>query len=177
MNMQTGPAPKQSMDNWLLITGIVEIANIAVFGFLCWTLSNLFGTTEKTFTIIGFLTLAVMLLEGGMYWLLVRGRFFRKSPAKLRLRLLQGVYGINILLMLVFPVLLLIRAASGYPIQLADVLLGGGFYLFGVGEFLHYFVFKINMRPYEWRNAMQTGKFVPARVRRELHRARRELQG
>lgn len=169
--MQTGPAPKQAMDQWLLWTGVLEIANIAIFGFLWSILTRRITGEARIFSILGFITLSAILLEGGAYWLLVRARFFQRAPEKLRLRLLQGLYGFNILFLLAFPVMLIVRAAAGLPIEGADLLLGGAYYLFALGEFVHYFVFKINMRPYQWKRALQTGRFVPARLLRELHRA------
>ena len=59
---------------------------------------------------------------------------------------------------------------------LVYVLLGAGFYLFGLGEFLHYFVFKINMRSYERNIAVRSGQLIPARILRELRRAQSEIQ-
>lgn len=170
--MQTGPAPKQSMDQWLLWTGLLEIANIAIFGFLWSILSRRIPGEARIFSVLGLITLSVILLEGGLYWLMVRARFFQRAPVKSRLRLLQGVYGFNILLMLGFPALLIVRVAAGLPMDWTDLLLGGAYYIFALGEFVHYFVFKINMRPYEWQQALQTGRFVPARLLREMQRAR-----
>ena len=48
---------------------------------------------------------------------------------------------------------------------------GLSLFLFACGEFVHYFLFKINMRPREWRAARARGRPVPARFRRELRRA------
>ncbi len=170
MDMQTGPAPKQSMDNWLLWTGSLEIFNVLVFTFLWWTLNTIIPSTQDLLSLLGLLTLNLVLLEGGLYWLLARARFFKKTPARVRLPLLQGVYAANVLALLVFPVAALLRA--GPTFDWGDFWLGAGFYLFGFGEFLHYFIFKINMRPNERE---RTGSiFVPARLLRELRRARAE---
>lgn len=176
MDMQTGPAPKQSLDQWLLWTGILEIINIAVFSFLWGTVNWLLPGERDTFSVLGLVTLNLVLLEGGIYWLLARARFFQKTPARARLRLLQALYPVNILLLLLFPGLLLFRAVLGLPVEVPDVLLGAGFYLFGLGEFLHYFVFKINMRSYERKMAARSGQLIPARVLRELRRAQSETQ-
>lgn len=174
MNMQTGPAPKQSLDNWLIWTGVIEIINIPIFSFLWWSLNLMLPGDEDVLSLAGLATLGVILLEGGLYWLLVRARFFQRTPARFRLFLLQGVYLANILLLLVFPAILILRLLAGQPVEVGDFLLGAGYYLFGFGEFLHYFIFKINMRPYELRLALQKRQFVPARLMRELRRARNE---
>jgi hypothetical protein len=171
MNMQTGPAPRQSLDAWLRWTGIVEIANVGVFSFLWWILNGLLPGTQDILSILGLLTLDLILLEGGIYWLLVRARYFQKTSAPARYRMLRAVYVMNVLALLVFPAGLL-RALQPGGVEFVDLLFGAGFYLFGLGEFLHYFAFKINMRPYEWRDALQNRRFVPARLLRELRRAR-----
>jgi len=89
-----------------------------------------------------------------------------------RLRLLQAVYALTGLSLLVYPALLAIRLLSGLPVERGDALLGAGLWLFGVGEFVHYFIVKINMRPDERRR----GRPVPARLRRELERAIRQVR-
>ena len=48
-----------------------------------------------------------------------------------------------------------------------------GLYIFGLGEFVHYFVWKINMRGSERRRQRQSTRRIPARFRRELIRAQR----
>jgi hypothetical protein len=177
MDMQTGPAPRQSMRSWLLWTGVLELINVVLF-FFVWLMVNwVLPGTRDLLSILGMLVVVIILIEGGVYWLLARGRFFQRAPAVTRLRLLRGLYGFNILLVLAYPLALIISVASGAPIDWADVLLGGAFYLFGLGEFLHYFVFKINMRPYELRQVIRTGKTIPARFLRELQRARRSVEG
>jgi hypothetical protein len=176
MNMQTGPAPKQSLDQWLLWTGIIEIANIAIFSFLGWDINRLLPGNEDILSILGLLTLNILLLEGGIYWLFVRARFFQKTSTVFRFHLLQAVYTFNILLLLVFPGGLWFCIARQSVIELSDLLLGTGFFIFGFGEFLHYFIFKINMRPSEWKYAVQNRQFVPARLLRELRRAKSAYQ-
>lgn len=174
MDMQTGPAPRQSMRSWLLWTGVLELINVVLFFFVWLTVNWALPGTQDLLSILGMLVVVIILIEGGVYWLLARGRFFQRAPAKTRVRLLRGLYAFNILLVLAYPVALIITIVSGAPIDWADVLLGGAFYLFGVGEFLHYFVFKINMRPYELRQVIRTGKTIPARILRELQRAQRD---
>jgi len=48
--------------------------------------------------------------------------------------------------LLVFPLALLGAFVGGRSPQLGDVILGTALYLFGLGEFTHYFVWKRNMR-------------------------------
>ena len=118
--MQTGPAKGQRMSTWLLVTGLVEIANVAVFTFLAFVI---IGGREGPWPLawIGVLTLDLILLEGGVYWLLKRW-------------------------------------SVGHAL----------------GEFVHYFVFKINMRAAERRLASQRGRLVRARLWRALARATAE---
>lgn len=172
MKMQTGPAPKQSLDQWLLWTGVLEIVNIPIFSFLWWTLNRIIPGDEDLLSLLGLLTTALILLEGGIYWLMVRARWFQRTPAVQRFRVLRTVYGFNIILLLIFLIAALIRALQPEPVDRADLLLGAGFYLFGLGEFVHYFVIKINMRPYEWSFALKNRQVIPARIRRELQRAK-----
>lgn len=174
--MQTGPAPKQSLDTWLVWTGILEFVSAILFVLVWWTANLAIPGGSELFSILGIVALTVVLLQGGAYWLLVRARFFQKTPARVRLRLLRAQYGLSIALLLAFPGLLLWRIVFRLPVDLPDTLLGAGFYLFGLGEFLHYFVFKINMRPYELKNALRGGQLVPARILRELRRARYEVK-
>ena len=170
--MQTGPARNQSMQSWLLWTGILELFNIPLYAFFLYLLGRIYPLTELAW--LGGAALFVILLEGGIYWLLCLKAFFRRTPAQLRLNLLNGLYLFNSLLMVGFPLLLVIRLASGTAVHPADVLIGGAYYLFGLGEYLHYFFFKINMRPAEMREAIRTRQLVPARIWRERERAQRE---
>lgn len=172
MRMQTGPKAGQSMDRWLVWTGCLELFNAALFAFLMWYFARRNPGVIGYFSVVGLATLNVLLVEGGLYWLLKRLRFFDDSPATRILKSLHGLYALDILLLLVFPGSLLVSAATGTPpVVLYDVLIGLGCYLFGVGEFLHYCVFKINMRPRELRSMSMYRRPVPARLRRELKQA------
>lgn len=177
MNMQTGPAPKQSMRSWLLWTGVLELVNVVILFFVWLTFNRVLPGTQDLLSILGLLVTLIILIEGGVYWLLARGRFFQRTPAASRLRLLRVLYGFNLLLLVGYPAALVIKLLTGSPVEWADALLGGAFYLFGFGEFLHYFAFKINMRPYEFKQVMRTGKTIPARMLRELRRAEQEARG
>lgn len=176
MNMQTGPAPGQSLERWLLWTGVIELANIGVFSFLWWTANRAIPGTSDVLSLTGLMTCNLVLLEGGVYWLLKRGGFFIRTPARLRLRLLQAAYVLTALALLVFPALLIARLVAGVPVEWGDAALGAAFWLFGVGEFVHYFVFKINMRRYERRMSARHKRRIPARLRRELQRAAAQAQ-
>lgn len=172
MNMQTGPAPGQSVERWLLWTGLIEIANIGVFSLLWVSLNRIIPGESDLLSLVGLVTTHLVLLEGGVYWLLKRARFFERTAAPVRLRLLQAAYALTGLALLVYPALLLGRLLAGLPVEWGDALLGAGFWLFAAGEFVHYFVVKINMRPDERRR----GRPVPARLRRELARAARQAR-
>src|SRR5688500_8809971 len=63
-----------------------------------------------------------------------------------------------------------VRLSPVTPV-VGDVPLGGVLSLFAVGEFVQYFLYKINARPREWRAMWQRGRMPPARLRRELRRA------
>jgi hypothetical protein len=88
------------------------------------------------------------------------------------LRWLRGLYLGNSLLMAIFPMGVLISIVSNViGLRLSDLLIGLGLYVFGLVEFVHYFVFKINMRPGEFRLALRRKRPVPARLLREYKRA------
>lgn len=176
MNMQTGPAPKQTMRSWLLWTGIMELINVALMYFVWLTFNWALPGTQDLLSILGMLVTVVILTEGGVYWLMARAGFFRHASARVRLRLLQVLYGLNILLLVGYPVALVVKLITSSPVEWADALLGGAFYVFGLGEFLHYFVFKINMRLYEFKQVVRTGRGIPARLRRELCRAQNDIE-
>jgi hypothetical protein len=175
----TGPKPKQSMQNWLIWTGIGELTNVGVFFFVWYSFNHVLPGATDILSILGLITLEFILLIGGLYWLLVRIRFFQTAPILTRLCLLKGLYGIAIFLMLIFPIGVIICSLIDENIKLpfstamerSDFMLGLFFYVFGVGEFLHYFIFKINMRRYERENSRRTHRFIPARLLRELRRA------
>src|SRR5690606_41618452 len=101
-----------------------------------------------------------------------RARFFGRLASRSRLRLLHAVYALIGLSLVVYPVLFAIRLPAGLPVERGDALRGAGLWLFGVGVFVHYFIVKINMRPDERRR----GRPVPARLRRELERAIRQVR-
>jgi hypothetical protein len=162
------------MLNWLLRTAIVEIVNIGLFSYVWWIMNRILPGKVDILSVLGLFTLNVFLLQGGLYWLLARTRFFHKTPAQSRFFFLRGLYWFNIFLILVFPSGAVICALIGNATELPDFLLGAAFYLFGVIEFLHYFVFKINMRRYEREYWRRTHRFVPARLLRELHRAQKK---
>lgn len=96
----------------------------------------------------------------------------RGFPASRIVRLLRGLYVLDALLLLVFPSSVLAAIATGAPaLALYDVLIGLGCYLFGAGEFLHYFVFKINARPRELKRSLRQGRPTPAHLLKELRQA------
>lgn len=172
MRMQTGPAANQSMKSWLVWTGCLELFNAGLFSFLMWYLAYLNPGGVGYFSVVGLATLNALLVQGGLYWLLKWSRFFEASPAFRVLRLLRGLYVLNVLLLLVFPASILAAIAAEAPtLTLYDVLIGLGCYLFGMGEFLHYFVFKINARPRELKRLLREKRPAPARLLRELRQA------
>jgi hypothetical protein len=162
------------MNSWLVSTGLVEIANIVIFALLAKILVA--ERSEPSYlTWVGVATLGVLLFEGGLYWIVKRWRFGHGLAARIRLRLLRALYAANALVLLVFPLVTAIGLLGPMIVSLPDLLLGFAYYLFACGEFVHYFLVKINMRPAEWRHARDKGRCVQARFRRELARASAEV--
>lgn len=174
MQMQTGPGPDQPMRTWLAWTGGIEIINIAIFGIVLWRLERAMPGLVGPLSLIGFGTLSVLLLEGGLYWLVKRARPLPHVSSAWQLRLLQFLYVANGIVMLIFPLALLSTLVRGVPpLAIGDALIGSGWYLFGLGEFIHYFFWKINMRGSERQRQRTSARRIPARFRRELVRAQR----
>ncbi|MBN1311089.1 MAG: hypothetical protein JXB30_06685 [Anaerolineae bacterium] len=176
LKMQTGPTSDQSMNNWLAWTGWVELLNIAIYSGLLWWLNFLLTHVVADLSIIGVLTLDAILLQGGLYWLLKRARFLANISATARLRAIQGLYVLNSLLMCIFPAVFVIRLLFARPPGLGDSIIGMCYYLFGLGEFIHYFWFKINMRPAERKRMLRDRQLVPARFLREYRKTKREIE-
>ena len=168
MRMQTGPAPGQEMRSWLVWTGVGELFNVPLFTTIAW-----FFLRDRsgpwTFTAIGLATLNLILLEGGLYWLAKRWR----GGQRWQTGFLNTLYALTGLALLVFPLALLVGLGRGLAApRPADLILGTALYAFALGEFVHYFLVKINMRPREWRAGWRQRQPQPARFRRELRRAR-----
>ncbi|MBN1430993.1 MAG: hypothetical protein JXB07_21670 [Anaerolineae bacterium] len=175
MSMQTGPAANQTMSNWLAWTGCLELVNIILYLGLLLLLNMLLPNTIADLSIIGALTMSIILLQGGLYWLLKRTQFLTSLSAMTRLRAIRCLYVLNVLLMGLFPAVVTIRLLFGHLPGLGDSLIGIGYYLFGLGEFVHYFWFKINMRPSEMKR-MRHRQLIPARFLREYRRAKRAVK-
>jgi hypothetical protein len=165
---QTGPMTNQPMDAWLDSTGRLELFNAALFAFLVWW----GGRSVGYLSMLGLLTLDALLVQGGLYWLLKRRQLRRRRGNPFTTRVLRTIYAVNILLLLAFPLGVLVAASGiGPPVRCRDLVLGTALYALGVGEFVHYFLYKINMRPRELRRAWREKRTVPSRLRREMARA------
>ncbi len=173
VSMQTGPAAGQRMENWLLWTGALELLNIVLFTLLWGMVVLLYPHAWGVLAGVGWFTFAAVMFQGALYWLLKWRRFFTRSAPATLLRFLRGAYAFNSILLLLFPLLAGIRLLSSAPLGGREFLQGLGYYLFGLGEFIHYFVYKINMRSAEMREMLHSRRPVPARFRRELARAHR----
>ncbi len=124
----------------------MEIGNVALFTSLMWYLAYSNPGLVSYFSVAGLATLNALLL--------------------------RGLYVLKVLLLLTLPASILAAVVTGAPaLALYDVLIGLGCYLFGVGEFLHYFVFKINARPRELKRLLRERRPMPARLLRELRQA------
>lgn len=169
---RTGPRTDQSIERWLAATGRVELLNVLLLSALVWSLAQPLGFLS----ILGLVTL--VLVQGGLYWLLKRRQLRQRRPGVLPLRVLRVTYPLNGLLLLAFPLGLLGAALGvGPPLQSHDLLWGAALFAFGCAEFVHYFVCKINMRPSELRKAWRHKRPVPSRFRRELDAAQRRALG
>jgi hypothetical protein len=172
--MQTGPALHQSMDRWLLWTGGAEILNVGIFLFLFRQLGHAFPPLTGPMAMIGFATLSIILVEGGLYWWGKRLRLSHHLSTHLQRSLLKAMYVTNGILLLVFPAVLVGSLVTDtVSFHVGDIIFGLVWYLFGVGEFIHYFIWKINMRSAERTQQRKTGRRIPARFRRELLRLQR----
>jgi hypothetical protein len=173
----TGPAPGQRMRAWLAWTGAGELASIVVFSVLAWRFTQ--GRVMAwPFTLFGLVLLDLVLIQGAAYWLVKRQRAGRGWPARSRLALIRALYAANVLALASFPLAVVVAfALAPWWVRVPDVLAGMALFLFACGEFMHYFLFKINMRPREWRAARRHGRPIPARFFRELRRAEAQVGG
>jgi len=129
--MQTGPRRNQSMNSWLVITGVIELVCVFLFSFLVWRLNNYFGNGIGFLSLIGIITLNVILVQGGFYWLLKKYKTISLAPSQ-QLRFIQGLYIFNVLLLSVFPIAFLLWLFSPkFSTTSADMLIGLCCYLFG----------------------------------------------
>jgi len=164
------------MKSWLNWTGWGELANIFIFFSVSGVLHLAYPDHIGVLTFIGTLSANLLLLQGGVYWLLKRRGFFSRAVRANRSILwLQRLYVFNAVMLLVFPVWLIVRVIGFRPIQPFDIFAGLGYYVLAVGEYIHYFFFKINMRPDELKRAIRKRQPVPARFRRELSRMKSVL--
>ncbi|MEU8200073.1 hypothetical protein [Streptosporangium sp. NPDC049046] len=170
------------MTRWLLETGLLELVSLGLFLWMyLYPGQRLWAGDGWPYAPAGMLTLGVVLVEGGVYWLvkfwLLSGRRTRRGSPEIRLRGLQALYVFNVVLLLVFPVVLSVGiVVRGVGKDLPGLLLGVGLYVFAVGEFVHYFLWKINMRSAERASARRGSRRIPARFLRELRRARADVQ-
>lgn len=167
-DMQTGPVKGQSMKNWLGWTGWGELSNILMLSLLWGVMWLPYGQEMGRLSFLGLAAANLLLLEGGLYWLLKRRGAFSVSEAWL-----ERLYVFNVCFLLMFPLGWIVRVPGGEPVKSLDGFVGQAFYLLAVGEFAHYFFFKINMRPDELKRALRTRRLIPARFKRELLRSKK----
>jgi len=165
---------KQRVRRQLLSLASGEFVAVCVFAFLLWRVRDSYGPTAiGPLALLGFGTLAIILIEGTGYWLATLRRIGRPGreaqPRERRGRraaVVRALYAANGILLLIFPLVYLVRAIGGeIGWQTGDPWFGLGLYLFAVGEFIHYFVVKI-VRSDRDRAARSTRQ--PSRFRREL---------
>lgn len=160
----------------LLSNGIGELVNVLLFFALFFWLRSTYGSALfGNFTILGLLTLDIVLLLGGLYWLGKRWHLWRPLPLSTWMRLLQAIYLLMSVLMLPFPIFLIIALLQHHIGTQGDLILGICLYLFAGGEFIHYFFFKITMSARERQLVFRQRRLLPARLWREKQRAQREL--
>jgi hypothetical protein len=151
------------MAAWLLETAVLELVGAALISWL--VLVQWRDWWSGPVVPVAVATVDVVLVVGAGYWFSTWDAVRRRGPSRLspavRLRALQALYAVTAAALLAFPVVAL---AGGTDVP--SLVLGGAVWAFAVAEFVHYFVWKINMRRRE------RGRLRPARLRRSLQRAR-----
>jgi hypothetical protein len=133
------------------------------------------GWLVGPFAWFGYATLALILLQGTLYWFVALRRTAAPRQPRGRARLANGaapfvraLYLANVPILIAFPLFVMVRAVRGEVAwNTGDPWLGLGLYLFAMGEFVHYFVLKITRSE---RDRAAHGRWQPARFRRELTR-------
>lgn len=165
---------KQQVRRQLLSLASGEFVAVCVFALLLWRVRASAGPTAiGPLTLLGFGTLAIILLEGTVYWLVALRRISRlggkaqpREKIRRRATVVRAIYAADGILLLLFPLVYAIRILGGeIGWQTGDPWFGLGLYLFAVGEFIHYFIIKIVRSDRD--RAAQTPR-QPSRFRREL---------
>jgi hypothetical protein len=150
------------MEAWLLETAVLELVGAALISWL--VLVQWRGLWSGPVVPVAVATVDAVLVVGAGYWFTTWDAVRRRGPSRLspavRLRALQALYAVIVVVLLAFPVVALARGGD-----VPSLVLGGAVWAFAVAEFVHYFVTKINMRRRE------RGRPRPARLRRALQRA------
>lgn len=165
---------KQQVRRQLLSLAAGEFVSVCVFAFFLWRVRDRYGPTAVgPLALLGFATLAIILIEGTLYWLMTLRRINRtdrqmqpREKVHQRAAFVRALYTANGILLAIFPLVLIVRAIGGeVSWQTGDLWFGLGLYLFALGEFVHYFVVKI----------VRSDRDRAARSPRQHARFRREL--
>jgi hypothetical protein len=154
------------MAAWLLETGVLELVSAVLITYLFLVRGRSWWAGPPL--PVAVLTLDLVLIQGAGYWFLklrsLRTRRPGRAGPRWRLRALQVLYAADVALLTAFPA---VAALSGAD-DLSGLLLGAALWAFALAEFVHYFLWKINMRASERARPRR----VPGRILRELRRAR-----
>lgn len=167
---------RQALRRRLRSLALGELTATVIFAVALYTVQRRSaGWLVGPLTWLGYGTLALILLQGTLYWFLAlrrvdtprRSRGQRDAPERGALSV-RAFYLANALLLALFPTVCAIRALRGeVDWGTGDPWLGSALYLFAVGEFVHYFVIKIVRSD---RDRAARGRWQAARFRRELTR-------
>ncbi|PZW18230.1 hypothetical protein EI42_06268 [Thermosporothrix hazakensis] len=128
------------------------------------------------YTLIGLLSLDCILLEAALYWFLKYRGLFERLSLTTRLLLFRVLYPFNWLLMAIGPAIVLIEAAQGRFVYSPDFILGLLLFVFGLGEFINYCYFKINMSREEKERMAEQRRRPAGRLMREKQRVEQRLR-
>lgn len=162
------------MSSWLFGAFVKELICAAGVSFMFFIFSH--QDPVFYFSLIGLGTLGVLLLQGSLYWLFKGLNSKCVKLPTMSLSFLKGLYAFDTALLLVFPVITLGAVFTQiHAIRFLDFVIGLASYLFAVGEFINYFIFKVNMSRSEQRRMLESKRAVRARLFKEHRRAKRRM--
>lgn len=164
---QTGPVPNQSMESWLRRTAVMEYLNIALF-YALWVVLTLQGRSGPK-SLVAVTLASLLLAQGGAYWWLKASGAIRRESSRTIRRTIIALIIMDAVALAAGGLVILAVPGRGFT----DVALASVLYLLAIGEYVHYYFFKINMRASERAIMRENGVRPRARLRRELDRAQR----
>lgn len=162
---------KQTIRRKLKSLALGELTATIVFIVAWFSLRATFGTEIfGSYSLLSLAILCLILLEGSAYWWL-KLRQLDQPQQSIDPHLVQIAFALSMLLLFAYPAAVTITMLNGtIEDSLVDVVIGGGLYIFALGEFVHYFLVKI-VRSGSDRQALKRRRQVTARMMRELQRS------